>query len=76
MRRESGKCIKIESKHKDRLPVLTGIGFDSSNQKETLGLPGMKERAQMIGGMFTINSKPDKGTAVFITAPLLQKNKT
>lgn len=47
-----------------------GKGFDSSSQMKTLGLLGMKERAQMIGGMFTINSKPGKGTAVFITAPL------
>ena len=34
----------------------------------------MKERAQMIGGLFTINSKPGKGTAVFITAPLTKEN--
>jgi nitrate/nitrite-specific signal transduction histidine kinase len=33
----------------------------------------MKERAQMIGGTLTINSKPGKGTGVFITVPLLQK---
>ena len=50
-----------------------GKGFDSSVKKKTLGLLGMKERAQMVGGMFTINSKPGKGTAVFITVPLLQK---
>ncbi|HKO81818.1 MAG TPA: response regulator, partial [Chitinophagaceae bacterium] len=39
-----------------------GKGFDSSVKKKTLGLLGMKERAQMVGGMFTINSKPGKGT--------------
>ena len=50
-----------------------GKGFDSSVKKKTLGLLGMKERAQMVGGIFTINSKPGKGTAVFITVPLLQK---
>jgi len=50
-----------------------GKGFDSSKQKKTLGLLGMKERAQMIGGTLTINSKPGMGTALFITVPLMRK---
>jgi signal transduction histidine kinase len=47
-----------------------GKGFDTSVTKKTLGLLGMKERAQMIGGTFTIDSKPGKGTSVFVTAPI------
>jgi len=50
-----------------------GKGFDSSIHMKTLGLLGMKERAQMIGGTLTINSKPGKGAALFITVPLLRK---
>ena len=50
-----------------------GKGFDSSIEKKTLGLLGMKERAQMIGGTLTINSKPGTGTALFITVPLMRK---
>jgi len=50
-----------------------GKGFDSSIQRKTLGLLGMKERAQMIGGTLTIHSKPGKGTGVFITVPLFRK---
>ncbi len=52
-----------------------GKGFDSSSRKKTLGLLGMKERAQMIGGTFTINSKPGKGTGVFISVPIQQSVK-
>jgi signal transduction histidine kinase len=50
-----------------------GRGFDKFSQKKTLGLMGMKERAQMIGGTLTINSKPGKGTSVYI-AVALHKN--
>ena len=51
-----------------------GKGFDSSIQRKTLGLLGMKERAQMIGGTLTINSKPCKGTGVFNTVHLFRNN--
>lgn len=50
-----------------------GKGFDNSKQKKTLGLLGMKERAQMIGGTLAINSKPGTGTALFISVPLMRK---
>lgn len=45
-----------------------GKGFDlrGSDQKKTLGLLGMKERAAMIGGHLEIRSAPGQGTTVFI----------
>lgn len=43
-----------------------GCGFDTSNnkKKESFGLEGMKERANLIGGDFTITSSPSRGTHV------------
>jgi PAS domain S-box-containing protein len=48
-----------------------GIGFDpdllETNQR--LGLVGMRERAEMIGGTLTIESYPGKGTSIIVEAP-------
>ncbi|HEY8388603.1 MAG TPA: sensor histidine kinase, partial [Parasegetibacter sp.] len=51
-----------------------GKGFDmnSTGNRKTLGLLGMRERAHMIGGQLDIISSPGKGTAVIITVPLKQ----
>jgi signal transduction histidine kinase len=50
-----------------------GIGFcepDLSNTLGSLGLLGMKERAQFCGGDVKISSSPGKGTAVTIRIPV------
>ena len=46
-----------------------GMGFDmhATDQKKTLGLLGMKERAAMIAGNLRIESAPGTGTMVVIT---------
>lgn len=46
-----------------------GKGFDSSMQKKSLGLLGMRERAYIIGGTVNIISAPGAGTTVNITVP-------
>jgi len=46
-----------------------GVGFDLL-RKETpghYGLPGMRERAQLVGGELKINSQPEKGTSIQLT---------
>jgi signal transduction histidine kinase len=49
-----------------------GKGFVTTPQeKKTLGLLGMKERAIMIGGKLEIRSEPGKGTTIEIEIPLL-----
>ena len=35
-----------------------------------LGLLGMKERVEMVGGVFSVKSEPGKGTVVRVTVPL------
>ena len=46
-----------------------GKGFDVRKVRRGVGLIGMRERAKEIGGKFTLNSKPGKGTRVEITVP-------
>ena len=47
-----------------------GKGFDVRKTRRGVGLIGMRERAKEIGGKFTLNSKPGKGTRVEVTVPL------
>ncbi len=53
-----------------------GQGFDiaevehSYDQRSSLGLVNMRERARLIHGVLTIESKPMEGTTVTLTAPM------
>jgi signal transduction histidine kinase len=60
--------------HKDRegLSVTVqddGIGFEPSREKG-MGLLGMEERVERLGGLFSIESKPGAGTILSIYFPL------
>jgi PAS domain S-box-containing protein len=48
-----------------------GVGFDAemAMSGSRLGLFGMKERAEMLGGRLAIESAPDAGTTVFVEVP-------
>jgi PAS domain S-box-containing protein len=54
-----------------------GKGFDVNavRNKNSLGLIGMKERALMLRGELTIESKETKGTTITLKAPLPERNK-
>jgi signal transduction histidine kinase len=50
-----------------------GAGFDLSvlrNSAATLGLRGMEERVQALGGLITINSAPSLGTEICARFPI------
>jgi PAS domain S-box-containing protein len=50
-----------------------GEGFDSSQvnvQKQALGLLGMRERASMLGGSFSLRTSRGKGTRIRIEIPI------
>lgn len=48
-----------------------GCGLDQSGIRPgALGLAGMRERANLLGGEFTIRSHPDEGTAIEVRLPL------
>jgi PAS domain S-box-containing protein len=49
-----------------------GVGFEAEllDQTERLGLVGMRERAEMFGGMLTIESSAGGGTSVIVEVPV------
>ena len=48
-----------------------GIGFDThlSANENRLGLFGMRERVEMLGGNLMIESSPGKGTTISVEVP-------
>ena len=48
----------------------------SAKNPKRLGLVGMRERVEMVGGNFTIESVPGQGTTVRVEIPLHPENKT
>jgi signal transduction histidine kinase len=69
--------IQLQSAADDRICVTvtdSGVGFDpgrpgSSQSSGGFGLFSMRERIELIGGSFEIESSPGKGTRVTIIAP-------
>ena len=63
--------LSLHNKHVVTIVEDDGIGFlDSSPSLEDhLGLFGMRERIEMLGGTFTIESSPGKGTTVKAEVP-------
>jgi len=50
-----------------------GLGFDSAHLNGSrLGVAGMRERAELLGGKLTIESAPGAGTSLFVQIPLPQ----
>jgi signal transduction histidine kinase len=47
-----------------------GCGFDPMKNHEGFGLQGMRERAEALGGQFSIQSSEGNGTAISILLPL------
>jgi signal transduction histidine kinase len=55
-----------------------GIGFDMASQEAVqggggFGLPSVKERLELIGARFNLESAPGKGTRILITLPLAEQ---
>lgn len=69
--------VAVSLVEKEKKLVLTirdnGKGFEEKRStKKTLGLLGMKERSQMMGGQYSISGSPGEGTIVTVTVPLTQ----
>ena len=50
-----------------------GIGFDASDRAvivKGVGLPGMRERAALVGAALHVESAPGKGTSVYLRRPI------
>ncbi len=46
-----------------------GKGFDTSDQKSTFGLLGMRERVKMFGGSIELSSQPGQGCRIIVQLP-------
>jgi signal transduction histidine kinase len=55
-----------------------GAGFDPQRQfwgdNQSLGLPGMSERARLVGGRLRVTSKIGRGTTVDARVPVARPN--
>jgi signal transduction histidine kinase len=73
----SAKNIRVDFKKDIDNIVLKivddGIGFDVNTRKKGIGLQNMLSRVNECDGIFDIDSKKGKGTAITITVPI-QKN--
>ena len=47
-----------------------GSGFDPSANEGRLGLIGMRERVDLVGGEFEVESSPGSGTTIYVRIPL------
>lgn len=47
-----------------------GVGFDAGKESFNSGMETMRSRAALVGATYTITSKPDKGTTLYIKYPL------
>ena len=78
-RHSGGKHADIEVEFKEDRTRITitddGEGFELPGKlgdlarKGKLGLTGMQERAQLVGGTLTVESRPGEGTSVIVELP-------
>lgn len=75
--------FSLKKNHQDILLTISdnGLGFEietgliSTDPLSGHGLAGMKERAEICGGVFKIDSKPGEGTRIEVSLPM-KVNKT
>jgi signal transduction histidine kinase len=73
--------VLLESRGASIVAIIeyNGKGFDvqkvsaPSKSERRLGLYGMQERAALIDGMLTIESRPGVGTTIFVEVPLTEE---
>ena len=51
----------------------TGFRLEDLEASTRLGILGMRERAELLGGTFTLNSNPGKGTHLFVQLPIYKE---
>jgi two-component system sensor histidine kinase DegS len=67
--------VKLEINRHNVLAVIkdNGKGFDVKEKKAgSFGIMGMKERVELLEGDLSIHSKPNEGTLVMISIPIIE----
>ena len=73
--------VIVSLEQKDGRLTLTieddGQGFEQERigVKQTLGILGMRERCEMMGGEYTLQSAPGEGTTIAVTVPYENEHK-
>jgi signal transduction histidine kinase len=74
-RHSSASCADVSLEYEtDMVKMIIkddGHGFDKSIKHGGLGLYSMRERAEVLGGSFTVESSPEQGTMIAVTLPRL-----
>ena len=47
-----------------------GVGFDTHHQHDGMGLDSMRERAESLRGVFSVQSEPGQGAKICISIPI------
>jgi signal transduction histidine kinase len=73
-RHAEARAVRASLSKQDEYVVLAveddGKGFLESEVAGSLGVLGMKERAQVCGGSVQVSSSPGKGTTVTVRVPI------
>lgn len=62
-------CLEIADRGRGFSPPPL-VGPEATEQQRHIGLRGMRDRAAMLGGTLTVDSKPGAGTRVVVHVPL------
>jgi signal transduction histidine kinase len=77
-RHSSASCADVSLEYTPGVVKMiikdNGHGFDKSKQHGGMGLYSMRERAEVLGGSFTVESSPEQGTKIAVTLPRLVQN--
>ena len=74
--RAQNVSVMIDRRERKVLLVIEddGVGFDPAQMvdgpRPHLGLYGMRERAELLGGKFTVESSAGQGTTLFVDLPI------
>jgi signal transduction histidine kinase len=75
-RHANARRLTVQLNRENQHLILTiaddgrGFSIDEVNENSQFGLKGMKERAEMMGGRFEVESQPGQGTTVRLTVPV------
>jgi signal transduction histidine kinase len=74
-RHAHARKVQVSLQRQSVAYVLTvsddGLGFDPTKIGiKSLGLQGMRERAEMLGGQLELRTRPGNGTSIIVTFPI------